>query len=146
MAVIMTCPTCSTDPCVNPGFCALCRDADVRKGRGEPPRYIEASRWQRAPDHIPVDWESMSIQALIAHFDRARRTHGAPQRTVEALMLGLRERGTKALEEPATKRRLPELSDRQLIEIGDRLQKLKPEIARAWSPEGIKLLLQARGR
>jgi len=27
-----------------------------------------------------------------------------------------------------------------------RLQKLKPEIARAWSPEEIKFLLQARGK
>jgi hypothetical protein len=64
--------------------------------------------------------------------------------TVEALMWSLRERGTQALEELATKRRLSELSDRQVIEVGDRLQKLKPEIARAWSIEEVKLLLQAR--
>jgi hypothetical protein len=64
--------------------------------------------------------------------------------TVEALMFSLRERGTKALEESATKRRLSQLSERQVIEIGDRLQKLKPEIARAWSIEEVKLLLQAR--
>jgi hypothetical protein len=59
-------------------------------------------------------------------------------------MWSLRERGTQALEELATKRRLSELSDRQVIEVGDRLQKLKPEIARAWSIEEVKLLLQAR--
>jgi hypothetical protein len=134
MAVVMTCPICGNTRCINPGFCALCCDADVRKARGE------------RPSHIPPSWESMSIEALIAHFDRTRRAHGAPQRTVEALTFGLRERGTKALEEPATKRRLSELSDRQVIEIGDRLQKVKPEIARAWSPEEIKLLLQARGK
>jgi hypothetical protein len=65
--------------------------------------------------------------------------------TVEALMFSLRERGTKALEESATKRRLSELSDQQVVEVGDRLQKLKPEIARAWSSiEEVKLLLQAR--
>jgi hypothetical protein len=37
MGIIMTaCATCGADPCANPGFCALCRDADARKG--EPPR------------------------------------------------------------------------------------------------------------
>jgi len=70
----------------------------------------------------------------------------APEVTVEALMYSLRTRGTKALEEPATKRRVSELSDQQVIEVGDRLQKLKPEIARAWSPEEVKALLQARVR
>jgi superfamily I DNA and/or RNA helicase len=74
----------------------------------------------------------------------SRREGGAPQPTVEALIYSLRERGTKALEESATKRRLSEFSDQQVIDIGDRLQKLKPEIARAWSIEEVKLLLQAR--
>jgi hypothetical protein len=64
--------------------------------------------------------------------------------TVEALIYSLRERGVKALDEISTKRRLSELSDQQVIEVGDRLQKLKPEIARAWSPEEVKALLQAR--
>jgi len=82
----------------------------------------------------------------MAHFDRARRAHGAPQPTVEALMYSLRSRGVKALEESATKRRLSELSNAQVIEVGDRLQKLKPEIARAWSAEEIKVLLQARAK
>jgi hypothetical protein len=85
---------------------------------------------------------AMSIQALMAHFDRARRRYGAPGPTVEALMHSLR-RGTKALEEAGTKRRLSELSDHQVIEVGDRLQKLKPE-TRAWSAEEVKTLLQAR--
>jgi hypothetical protein len=131
-------------PCINPSLCRACRDADARKARGESPRYIQASRWHRTPDHFPVDWESKSIEALIAHFDRTRRRHGAPQPTVEALMYSLRERGTKALEEPATERRLSELGDDQVIEVGDRLQKLKPEIARAWSTEEVKFLLRAR--
>jgi hypothetical protein len=39
VAVIMTaCATCGASPCINPPFCALCRDADARKARGEPPR------------------------------------------------------------------------------------------------------------
>jgi hypothetical protein len=64
---------------------------------------------------------------------------------VEALMYSLRSRGTKALEEPPTKRRLSQLSDAQVIEVGDRLQKLNPKIARAWTAEEVKALLQARG-
>jgi hypothetical protein len=85
----------------------------------------------------------MSIEALIAHFDRARRRDGAPQRTVEALMFSLRERGAKALEEADTKRRLFELREEQLHEVCGRLQRLKPHIAPAWPPEQIIILVDA---
>jgi hypothetical protein len=71
----------------------------------------------------------------------------APQPTVvEALMYSLRSRGTKALEEPATKRRLSELSDDQVIEVGNRLQRLKPHIAPGWSVQEVKMLFQKRTR
>jgi hypothetical protein len=69
---------------------------------------------------------------------------GTPQATVEALMWSLRERGTKALEEPGTMRRLSELSDRQVVEVGNRLQRLRPEIARAWNAAEVEILFQAR--
>jgi len=59
-------------------------------------------------------------------------------------MFSLRERGTKALAEMDTKRRLSELSDQQVIEVGNRLQKLKPEIARAWTKAEVETLFQAR--
>jgi hypothetical protein len=59
-------------------------------------------------------------------------------------MYSLRERGTKALEEAPTKRRLSDLSDQQVIEVGDRLQRLKPHIARAWSATEVETLFQAR--
>ena len=68
----------------------------------------------------------------------------APQPTVEALMSSLRERGTKALEESSTKRRLSELNDQQVIEVGNRLQRLRPEIARAWNAAEVEILFQAR--
>ena len=70
----------------------------------------------------------------------------APQPTVEALMYSLRSRGTKALQEPATQRRLFALSDDQVIEVGNRLQRLKPHIARAWSVQEVEALFQARTR
>jgi hypothetical protein len=63
--------------------------------------------------------------------------------TVEALMLGLRERGTKALVGSKVVRRLSELSEEQLHEVCGRLQRLKPEIARAWEPDEITVLLDA---
>jgi|GraSoi2013_100cm_1033763.scaffolds.fasta_scaffold56506_2 hypothetical protein len=59
-------------------------------------------------------------------------------------MYSLRERGVKALEEPDTKRRLSQLSDRQLAEVGDRLRRLKPHIARAWTTEEVKLLIRTK--
>jgi hypothetical protein len=64
--------------------------------------------------------------------------------TLEALMFSLRERGTKALEEVDTRRRLSELSDDQLAEVGTRLQRLKPHIAPAWSDDDVKILVQTR--
>jgi hypothetical protein len=109
-----TCPTCGRNPCPNPHFCSLCREADAERARKSKPSDV------------------------LLKEDRAAAS------TVEALMLGLRERGTKALEEPAAQRRIAELSDKQVIEVGDRLQNLNPEIARPWSPEEIKILLQAR--
>ena len=65
-----------------------------------------------------------------------------PQSTVEALMFGLCERGVRALKEPAVKRRLRELNDDQIDEVGNRLQRLKPEIARAWTPDEVKELVR----
>lgn len=67
----------------------------------------------------------------------------AAESTVEALMLGLRERGIGAVQEPKVRSRLAQLSEDQLIEVGDRLQRLKPEIARAWSPDDVAALASA---
>jgi transposase len=68
----------------------------------------------------------------------------APQATVEAAMYDLRERGVLALTEPAVKRRLAQLSDDQLFEVGNRLQRLKPQIARPWTADEVKQLLRSR--
>jgi hypothetical protein len=71
---------------------------------------------------------------------------GAVLATVEALMLGLRERGTVALQESKVRNRLAQLSESQLVEVGDRLQRLKPEIARAWSADEIGTLIGVWGK
>jgi hypothetical protein len=74
----------------------------------------------------------------------SEENRGALQPTVEGLMYSLRERGVAALEEPDTKRRLSQLNDRQLAEVGDRLQRLKPHIARAWTAEEVKVLIRTK--
>jgi hypothetical protein len=141
------CPTCGADPCANPAFCANCRDADRRKARGEQPRYSTADR--------PINWSESdrlaSLRRLLntsVSLDRTwhelNRYEGAPRSTVEALMYSLRERGLSALREANTQRRLAQLNDEQLIQIGNRLQRLKPEIARPWTPDEIKELMRSR--
>jgi hypothetical protein len=76
----------------------------------------------------------------VIFLERAGR---ATKSTVEALMLGLRERGVAALQERSVRGCLAQLSEAQLIEVGDRLQRLKPEIARAWSANEVYALIGA---
>ena len=37
---------------------------------------------------------------------------------------------------------LRELNDDQIVEVGNRLQRLEPEIARAWTPDEVKDLVR----
>jgi len=103
------CSTCGGDPCVNPTFCAACREADERKARGEHPRY------QR-------DWENMSLEQLWHLFNRERPT---PQSTVEGIMHCVRERGPKALYEAMNIERLSRCDASALAQIDARIAKLK---------------------
>jgi DNA-binding transcriptional ArsR family regulator len=101
---------------------------------------VEPERLKRLHDLLNTGTSFTQVYYAV----NRRRTDGAPQPTVEALMLSLRESGVAALQEQYTRRRLCELGDDQVIEVGDKLQKLKLEIARAWSAEEVKLLLRAR--
>ena len=58
-------------------------------------------------------------------------------------MFSLR-RGPDALADPNTLRRLAELDERQLLAVMVRLQKFKPEIAPAWTPEQVEVLAAVR--
>lgn len=95
-----------------------------------------------------ADWQRLCREADERAQQRNSRDHGylprAPQPTVEALMHSLRDRGVQALEEPDTRRRLSQLNDRQLAEVGDRLQRLKPHIARAWTTDEVKVLIRSK--
>jgi hypothetical protein len=117
------CPICGADPCVNPSFCAACREADQRKARGERPRHtLDASMWNERPARIPHHWESMTLDALWQLFNSQRPT---PQPTIEAMLHCVRERGPKALHEPANLERLRRCDDAALAQIDARIARLK---------------------
>lgn len=118
-------------------FADACRKADQKRRRKRIDPAIERARQLMDDDKV------VSIEAAYAAFDRERRKYGANEWTIEALMLGLRERGTAALQDPKARHRLAQLSEAQLIAIGDRLQLLKPEIARAWTPGEVAALVAA---
>src|SRR5262249_22775919 len=75
---------------------------------------------------------------------RNRRDRAAAS-TVEALVYSLRG-GVDVLAEPDAVRRLAKLSDDQLLEVGERLCRFKPEIARAWSANDVAVLMHVRER
>ena len=67
----------------------------------------------------------------------------AAHSTVEALMFSLR-RGVRVLDESDTRRRLAEFDDGQALEVAERIQRFKPEIAPAWTADEVEKLLQLR--
>jgi hypothetical protein len=114
------CMTCGAEPCVNTSFCAMCREADQRKARGERPRYIDT--WGDPPAYFPRDWDRMPIDELWRLFNERRPT---AQTTVEAIMLAVRERGLGALQEPGTKERLARCDAAAIKQIDQRITKLR---------------------
>jgi hypothetical protein len=97
---------------------------------------IEPERLKRLRDLLK---DSTSFSRAYYEIN-TRRDGGAPQPTVEALMFALR-RGGSALNESSNLRRLRELSEPQLHEVCARLQKFKPDIARAWTPAEVEALV-----
>jgi hypothetical protein len=85
----------------------------------------------------------MSLDALWHEIRAAHFRGRAAASTVDALIYSLRQRGTATLSEPDTQRRIAELSEEQLHDVGSRLQRLKPEIAKPWTAEDIERLVEA---
>jgi hypothetical protein len=54
--------------------------------------------------------------------------------------------GANALADINAQCRLSELDDQQLREVMVRLQKFKPEIALAWTPEQVEILVAVRSK
>jgi hypothetical protein len=116
-------------------FEEACRRADEKRRRQVEPEPLAEMRGLLS-DNVSLDR---------AWYELNRRDCAAPA-TVEALMFSLRSRGVGALGESDTRRRLSELNAAQLREIALRLRKLKPKIARAWSPKEVEVLIAARRR
>lgn len=74
---------------------------------GPPPCEICLERAAGKPRHkdsrLPENWDTMSLDALVAHFYRNRPT---PQATIEAIKQSIRERGRAAFKEPDFKVRI----------------------------------------
>jgi hypothetical protein len=101
------------------------------------PSWREAAAWYH---------EQRGDRVLIVEPASFKRAAGAaPKPTVDALMYSLRERGVAALAEPATRRRLGELSEEQLREVGGRVQQFKPHIARSWTADEVAQLVETWG-
>jgi hypothetical protein len=114
-------------------FAKLCREADEKQRRKLPDPRLE--RLRRLMD------DDVSIER--AWHEINHPTDRAAASTVEVLMLALRERGVAALAEPAVRQRLAQLDEEQVVKVGDRLQALRPHVAKAWTASELKELAQA---
>ena len=121
MGIIMTtcCPTCGASPCINPSFCALCREAD-RKVRGE----------RSDGEHLNLLRKLMHPSVTLGQAYREindPKNRPTPQVTVEAVILTVRERGLAALKEPANVERLERCDAAAKAEIEQRIAKLRKD-------------------
>jgi hypothetical protein len=105
-----------------------------------------SARRRTTPEDADKLWlrlleSGVSVERAWHELNAAHLRGRAAQSTVEALMYSLRERGIKALDESDTQRRISELSEEQLHDVGARLQALK--IVRAWTTDDIEQLVAA---
>ena len=122
--------------------------SDYHKVRNSRPSIVEMEPEKLRQLRKLMDDDGLSLGRVWDDINRAARARyiAAPLPTVEALMSSLRERGVKAPAEPVTQRRLSELRDAQMIDVGERLRRLKPKIARPWSADEVATLIQLRER
>src|SRR5262249_52494139 len=114
-------------------FAKLCREADEKQRRKLPDWRLERLRRLMADDvTLERGWHEIN-----------HPTDGAAASTIEALMFALRERGTAALAEGSVRQRLAQLNEEQVVKVGDRLQALLPRVAKAWSADEVRQLLEA---
>jgi hypothetical protein len=106
----------------------LCRELAVGCQREN----VEILRARRLLD------EDFSLERAWAEINKGSSRPASS--TVEALVFSLRAGGT-ALACPNARRRLAELTEAQLHEVCARLQKIDSNIARAWTPAEVELLV-----
>lgn len=109
--------------------------ADYHANRTEP--RVDQAEFARLEALMRDDVPILAAERMAyAHHFKGR----AASSTVEALMYLLRRRGAAALQEKPVQQRLSQLSQQQLREVCGRLQKFKPEIARAWTTGEVDLV------
>jgi hypothetical protein len=86
--------------------------------------------------------DDVSLERAYSEIHQHHFEGRAAQSTVEALMLGLRERGVAALKEPPVQQRLDALSEPQLHEVCARLQHLDSKSARPWTADEVVRLVE----
>ena len=99
---------------------------------GQPHESAEIVRTRRLLD------ESFSLERAWSEINEASGRAAASN--IEALMFSLRAGGA-ALACPHARRRLAELTEAHLHDVCARLQKIDPNIARAWTPIEVELLV-----
>jgi hypothetical protein len=104
-----------------------------------------AKHKQKVPEEIRKFWRLLDMPSVDAAWHELNRRSDAAASTIEALMFSLR-RGPEALTHAGTLNRLAQLSEPQLLEVMTRVQKFKPEIAPAWTPEQVRALAILRSR
>lgn len=111
------CATCGSNPCGNPSFCRLCRDADRRKAGGERSDDEHLKRLRK------LMHPSVSLEQAYREINDPR-SRPTPQVTIEAVILTVRERGLAALAEAANVERLERCDAAAKAEINRRIEKL----------------------
>jgi hypothetical protein len=87
--------------------------------------------------------DDVSLQRAYAEISSSHIKGRAADSTLEALAFQLRA-GVGVLKEQDVRRRLSALSDAQLVEIVERVQRHKPEIAPVWSDDDVITLMKLR--
>jgi hypothetical protein len=105
------CATCGSDPCANPSFCRVCRDAD-RKARPEDPRILRARRLLADDVSYERAWAELNDS----------RNRPTPKTTIETVIHAVRERGLAALKESTNLERRCDATAK--AEINERIEKL----------------------
>jgi hypothetical protein len=133
-----------------PDWAAVAADAwEAPSWEAAAREYHEARQRSGGKPQQPPDPQLLALLDPKVSLEQAQRRlldhrrGGAAASTVEALVYSLR-RGVDVLAEPDPARRLAELSDDQLLQVGERLRRLNLEIARAWSAEDVAVLMQLR--
>jgi hypothetical protein len=116
-------------------FRRMCREADERARKKPRDLHVEWLRSLFDEDRYPT------LDAVYREIQEHHRRQGAAQSTLDAIVYALR-RGPTALAEASTRHRLRQLSEAQVVEVGERLRcswwwtasELR-ELAKAWKGE-----------